>query len=155
MQTLRRLSYLALATAFTHLVFGAIVRISGAGMGCGDHWPKCHGQWLPPMNDPLLVIEWTHRLLAVILLISLLLLAGTAWRKRAEPGVAGRGGVLRLALTTPLLWLAPALLGAITVFLGNPPGATVAHWIVAMGLVAMIAATAIRAGALGGASARA
>lgn len=153
MKTLRRLSYLALGVAYTHLVFGAIVRITGSGMGCGDHWPKCLGHWFPPMNQPTIVIEWTHRLLASLLLVSLVVLAAAAWRKRDEPGVRERG-VLSLALIAPVLWLAPALLGMVTVFLGNPAGATAAHWVVAMIMVAVITAIAIRAGALGGAGAR-
>ena len=154
MKTIRRLSYLALAVAYTHLVFGAIVRISGSGMGCGDNWPKCYGHWFPPFDQPTLVIEWTHRLLAALLLLSLVSLAIGTWLRRDEPGVRGPGGVLRLAGPAPLLWLAPALLGAVTVFLGNPPYATAAHWVVAMGMVAVITATAIRAGALGGERAR-
>ena len=150
MKSIRRLSYLALAVAYTHLVFGAIVRISGSGMGCGDNWPKCYGHWFPPFDQPTLVIEWTHRLLAALLLVSLISLATGAWLNRDEPGVRGAGGVLRLAAPAPLAWLAPALLGAVTVFLGNPPYATAAHWVVAMGMVALITAIAIRAGALGG-----
>lgn len=154
MKSIRRLSYIALAVAYTHLVFGAIVRISGSGMGCGDNWPKCYGHWFPPLDQPTLVIEWTHRLLAALLLVALASLAIGTWLRRDEPGVRGEGGVLRLAGPAPLVWLAPALLGAVTVFLGNPPYATAAHWVVAMGMVALITAVAIRAGALGGDRAR-
>ena len=39
----RRAAYIALFVALVHIVFGAIVRISGSGMGCGDNWPKCYG----------------------------------------------------------------------------------------------------------------
>ena len=46
-----------------------------------------------------------------------------------------------------------AILGGVTVKMGNAPWATVAHWLVAMTLLALVATTAIRAGALGGASA--
>jgi heme A synthase len=46
-----------------------------------------------------------------------------------------------------------AILGGVTVKMGNAPWATVAHWLVAMTLLALVAATAIRAGALGGTSA--
>ena len=155
MKSIRRLSYLALAVAYTHLVFGAIVRISGSGMGCGDNWPKCYGHWFPPLNQPTLVIEWSHRLLAALLLVALAALAVGTWIRRDEPGVRGAGGVLRLAAPAPLAWLAPALLGAVTVFLGNPPYATAAHWVVAMGMVALITAIAIRAGGIGGERARA
>jgi len=154
MKSIRRLAYISLAVAYTHLVFGAIVRISGSGMGCGDNWPKCYGHWFPPFDQPTLVIEWTHRLLAALLLVSLVSLAIGAWLRRDEPGVRGSGGVLSLAGSAPLLWFAPALLGAVTVFLGNPPYATAAHWMVAMLMVAVITAIAIRAGALGGTRSR-
>ena len=150
MKTLRRLSYAALAVAYTHLVFGAIVRISGSGLGCGENWPKCYGHWFPPMNRPDLVIEWTHRLLASILITTVTLLAAMAWRKRHEPGVSGRGGVLRPAIGAFATVLGAAVLGAVTVFLGNAPYATAAHWTVAMTLVAVLVVTGVRAGGFGG-----
>jgi heme A synthase len=150
---LRRLSLLALAITLAHLIFGAIVRIREAGMGCGDHWPKCHGQWFPPMSDPLLVIEWTHRLLALVLILSLATLAVAAWRRRAEPGVGGRGGVQRAAVAALALVVTTALFGAVTVFLGNAPYATVVHWLLAAGTLAALATATIRAGGLGGARA--
>ncbi|MGZ8455797.1 MAG: COX15/CtaA family protein, partial [Gemmatirosa sp.] len=73
----RRAAVVALAVAFVHVVFGAIVRISGSGMGCLDKWPRCAdprtGQqdWFPPMDQPQLVIEWTHRLLASVLIVAI------------------------------------------------------------------------------------
>ena len=153
LSALRRFSYAALLVAFTHLVFGGIVRISGSGMGCGDHWPLCYGHLFPPMDRPDLVVEWTHRLLASILVLTVVAFAALAWRTRAEPGVGGRGGVLRAAVLAVVAVIAAALLGAVTVKLGNPPYATVAHWLVAMTLFATLAAAAMRAGALGGAKA--
>jgi len=151
--TLRRFSYAALFVAFTHLVFGAIVRISGSGMGCGDHWPLCYGRLFPPMDRPDLVVEWTHRLLASILVLTVVSFAVVAWRARGEPCVGGRGGVLRAVLLAVVAVFAAAILGAVTVKLGNTPYATVAHWLLAMTLFATLGAAAIRAGALGGASA--
>jgi heme A synthase len=147
---LRRFSYAALAVAFTHLVFGAIVRISGSGMGCGDHWPLCYGHLFPPMDRPDLVVEWTHRLLASILVLTVSAFAVVAWRARRDPHVGGRGGVLRAALYAVGAVFAAALLGAVTVKLGNTPYATVAHWLLAMTLFATLGAAAMRAGALGG-----
>lgn len=151
---LRRFSYIALAVAFTHLVFGAIVRISGSGMGCGDHWPLCYGHLFPPTDRPDLVIEWTHRLLASILVLTVVSFAAFAWRMRREPGVGGAGGVLRASLWAVVAVFTAALLGAVTVKLGNTPYATVAHWVLAMTLFATLAAAAMRAGALGAARAR-
>src|SRR3982751_1561419 len=150
---LRRFSYAALLVAFTHLVFGAIVRISGSGMGCGDHWPLCYGHLFPPMNRPDLVVEWTHRLLASILVVTVVAFAAFAWRTREDARVGGRGGVLRAALLAVVAVFGAALLGAVTVKLGNPPFATVAHWLVAMTLFATLGAAAMRTGALGAAMA--
>ena len=151
---LRRLSYAALIVAVAQIVFGAIVRISGSGMGCGNHWPKCYGRWFPPFDQPTLVIEWTHRLIAALLLVALSGLAVAAYANRREPGVGGRGGVLRASLLALAMWPAQALLGAVTVWLGNVWYATASHWLLAATLLAALSAAVMRAGGLGGACAR-
>ena len=153
MSGLRRFSLFALGVALTHLVFGAIVRITGSGMGCGDHWPKCYGRWFPPLNRPDLVIEVMHRYLAALLVFTLLALVVMAVRARSEPGVGGRGGVLRAAVTAFSLVVAAAVFGGVTVKLGNAPMATVGHWLIAALTIAAVATAAIRTGALGGAAA--
>ena len=150
MNALRRLAYSTLGLAYALIVFGAIVRISGSGMGCGDHWPRCFGSWFPPMNQPTLVIEWTHRLLAAITVAMVVVLVLVAWMKRAQPGVAGRGGVLRAALLAAGLVVLQALLGMVTVRMGNTAWATVAHLLNGALLLAALAATVLRAGGLGG-----
>jgi len=151
---LKRLSYVALIVAGLQIVFGAIVRISGSGMGCGNHWPTCYGRWFPPLDQPTLVIEWTHRLIAAALLAALVALVAAAYASRREPGVGGRGGVLRASLLALAMWPAQALLGAITVWLGNAWYATASHWLLAATLLAALAAAVVRAGGLGGACAR-
>lgn len=150
MKATRRLSIAALIVACTHLVFGAIVRISGSGLGCGDNWPKCYGYWFPPFSRPDLIVEVSHRYLASILVTTVLVLAFVAYRHRGEPGVGGRGGALRSALGAVAAVFAAAILGGVTVKMENAPWATVAHWLVAMTLLAFVATTAIRAGTLGG-----
>lgn len=154
MKALRRLSYVALVVAIAQIVFGAIVRISGSGMGCGNHWPKCYGRWFPPLDQPNLVIEWTHRMIAAALFVALASLVAAAYATRRDPMVGGRGGVLRAALLALAMWPAQALLGAITVWLGNVWYATASHWLLAATLLAALAAAVMRAGGLGGACAR-
>jgi heme A synthase len=149
---LRRLGFVALGIAFAHIVFGAIVRITDSGMGCGDNWPKCHGQWLPPLDRADLIIEISHRWLALVLLLAILALVGAAWRRRHLAGVGGRGGVLRAAIASAALWVAPAIFGAITVWLENPPSATVVHKVLAALLLAALATAVLRAGGLGASS---
>lgn len=153
MRAVRRLSLAALVVACLHLIFGAIVRISGSGMGCGDNWPKCYGYWFPPFSRPDLVVEVSHRYLASILVITVASMVFVAFRHRAEPGVGGRGGSLRSALGALCAVVLAAVLGGVTVKLGNAPWATVAHWLVAMTVLAMVATTAIRSGTLGGGAA--
>jgi heme A synthase len=153
MNSVRRTSLAALVVACLHLVFGAIVRISGSGMGCGDHWPKCYGYWFPPMSRPDLVVEVTHRYLASILVVAVAVMVFAAWRHRGEASGSGTGSPLRSAVGALGAVFAAAILGGVTVKLGNAPFATVAHWLVAMTLLALVAMTAIRAGALGGAQA--
>jgi heme A synthase len=150
LKALRRLAYSTLGLAYALIVFGAIVRISGSGMGCGDHWPRCFGRWFPPMDQPTLVIEWTHRLLAAVTVAMVAVLVLVALRKRAEPGVSGRGGVLRAAALAAALIVFQALLGAVTVRMGNTAWATVAHLLNGALLLAALAATVLRAGGLGG-----
>ena len=149
MTLVRRLAYLALVLAYAQIVFGAIVRITDSGMGCGDHWPKCNGLWLPPLDNAELVIEITHRWIALTLLIATIALVAVAYRRRAVPGIAGRGGVLRAATLAAALWIAPAVLGAITVWLELPPLVVVVHLALAMTLLAVLAVAVIRAGGFG------
>ena len=149
MTVTRRLAYLALFLAYAQIVFGAVVRITDSGMGCGDHWPKCNGEWFPSLNNTELVIEITHRWIAAALLVATLALVATAYLHRHQPRVGGRGGVLRSASLAAGLWLAPAILGAITVWLELPPLVVVVHLALAMALLAVLAVTVLRAGGFG------
>jgi len=154
MKPLARLGAASVALTYLHLVFGGIVRISGSGMGCGDHWPRCNGSWIPPFNDATVMIEYTHRLLALLVVLAIVSFALLAYRRRGDAGVGGRGGVLRPAVISVMLVIAVALLGMVTVKLGNRPAATVAHWTLALTLLGVVSAAAIRAGAIGGTAAR-
>ena len=154
MRTIARVASTAVIFTYLHLIFGGVVRITGSGMGCGDHWPKCNGSWIPPFDSPLVMIEWTHRLLALLVILSIAGLVVVALQRRNEPAVSGRGGILRPAMLALALVIIVALLGLVTVKLGNTMVATVAHWTLALALLAVIAAAAIRAGAFGGHSAR-
>jgi heme A synthase len=148
----RRAAYTALFVSLVHIVFGAIVRITGSGMGCGDHWPKCHGYWFPPLDRPDLIIEITHRWLAIALFVAIAAFVAAAWKARTLPGIRGRGGVWPVALAALGLWFAPALFGAITVFLENPAWATVVHKVLAAALLGVLIIAVIRSGGMGAAT---
>lgn len=145
---MKALAYASLALAYLQAVLGAVVRITGSGMGCGDHWPRCHGQWFPPLDRADLIIEVTHRYVAAALTLAVLSLLFTAWRSRATPGVGGKGGILRPASTAAVLVVAAALLGAVTVKLELHAGAVVIHLGLAMGLIAALALASVRSSAL-------
>ena len=144
----------ALGVVCLHLVFGAIVRISGSGLGCGTTWPKCYGHWFPPLSRPDLIIEVMHRYLASIVTLCIVVLWVAAWRRRTESGVAGRGGVLRMGTAAVVTVLCEAGLGGVTVKLGNAPWTVVAHWVLAMLLLAILATATVRTGAMGGTGVR-
>jgi len=50
----RRLAWTGSGLALGLIVLGGVVRITGSGMGCGDHWPRCDGEWFPPLDLPTL-----------------------------------------------------------------------------------------------------
>jgi len=149
MSTLRKLSLAALVLVFAQIVFGAIVRITGSGMGCGDHWPKCAGMWFPPHDRIDLIIEITHRYIALALSIVIVALFIVAYRKRRENAIGGKGGVLRPAAVAALLVVIAALLGAVTVKLALNPFVIAAHLTIAMSLLAALALALARSGGLG------
>ena len=89
------------------VLWGAYVRATGSGAGCGSHWPLCNGVALP--RDPAIetVIEFTHRLSSGLALILVILLAIWAWRAYPS-GHRVRGA----ALASLVLIIVEALLGA-------------------------------------------
>lgn len=149
MRIVRRLGYLALLLGFAQIVFGAIVRITGSGMGCGDHWPDCYGSFTPAPNSPNLLVEISHRYGAAALSLAILALAIAAWSNRREPGVGGRGGALRPSLLAVLLVVVAALFGAVTVKMELNAIVVAAHLAIAMSLLAVLVVVVVRAGGLG------
>lgn len=144
----RVLGYFAVALAFFQIVFGAIVRITESGMGCGDHWPKCEGRFFPPLDRPDLIIEVTHRYIALALsLVVLGLLIAAIARHRA-----GGPDLRKPAWLAAALVIAAALLGAVTVKLVLPPLVVVAHKTLAIALLATLAWFTVRAGGFGAAT---
>src|SRR4051812_34568264 len=149
MQTVRRFAYLALLLGFAQIIFGAIVRITGSGLGCGDHWPDCYGQFTPSGNAPNLLVEISHRYGAAALSVAIIALALAAWMRRDERGVSGDGGILRPALLAVLLVVIAALFGAATVKMELNAWVVATHLAIAMSLLAVLVVALIRAGGFG------
>ena len=96
-------------TAYNILVilWGAWVRISGSGAGCGEHWPDCNGEVIPTAPTTRTLIEFTHRATSGLCLV--LTLAMAVWAYRV---FAPRHHVRRAANVTLAFVLAEAALGA-------------------------------------------
>jgi heme a synthase len=109
-----RFAWLVLAYNIVVILWGALVRATGSGAGCGGHWPLCNGDVLPNVSQIGTVIELTHRLmsgLALILVVAMFALA----RKTYPPRHAAR----RWAAWSLVFILTEALLGAALVLLGH------------------------------------
>jgi heme A synthase len=89
------------------ILFGAWVRISGSGAGCGEHWPTCHGELVPANRGAAMMIELTHRVTSAASGLFAIVLPIWAWR------VFPRGHAVRAAsLGTLLLILVEGGIGA-------------------------------------------
>src|SRR5712692_5742729 len=129
----RRFATLAWAAAictYLLIVLGAVVRITGSGLGCGEHWPLCNGHLFPPLNDIGTVIEWSHRLVATLVTI---LVVGLA-----IPGLALGVRESKARYVALGLLAVQILLGAITVKLALPAWTVVLHLGTAMLLLATL-----------------
>lgn len=137
----RRFTTLAWAAAvctYLLIVLGAVVRITGSGMGCGDHWPLCNGRLFPPLDDIGTLIEWGHRLVAALVSILVAALAATTWWRRRGAGSREQYTPGRWSYVALGLLIVQVLLGAITVKLELPAWSVVLHLGTAMLLLATL-----------------
>lgn len=105
-------SWGVLAFNLAVVLWGAYVRASGSGAGCGSHWPLCNGEIIPASGGAARAIEFAHRATSGAAL--LLVCAMAAWAWRAYP----RGSaVRRAAFAAVILMCCEALLGAMLVIL--------------------------------------
>ena len=137
MTTYRRLAWAAVVVAYLLIVLGAVVRITGSGLGCGNHWPLCNGRLLPPLDLPT-IIEYGHRLVAAAVSLLVVGLAAMTWwiRRGADsslPSAPGKAPYLAVSLL-----LVQVTLGAVTVKLDLPPWTIILHLGTAMLLLATL-----------------
>jgi heme A synthase len=144
---LRSLSLWTLATTIALVAIGGFTRGSGSGYGCADRWPLCEGGALGgllPRADFHMIVEWTHRWIAAIVTVLIVVLVVEAWRHHRE-----RRGLVVGATTALVVILAQAGLGAAVVITHLEARELVAvHLTVAMvilGLLAFVSVEASRA----------
>jgi len=89
------------------ILWGAVVRATGSGAGCGSHWPLCQGEVLPRAPAIETLIELSHRLTSGVALIVVVWLV--AWALRLYP----KGHFVRKSAWVSLFFIfVEALLGA-------------------------------------------
>jgi heme A synthase len=89
------------------ILWGVYVRATGAGAGCGSHWPLCNGEIIPRTSQIETAVEFIHRLSSGIAL--LLVVGMVVWVFRAFP----KGHILRIGAKLSLLFIiTEALVGA-------------------------------------------
>ncbi len=140
----RRVTALAWSAAvctYLLIILGGVVRITGSGLGCGDHWPLCNGHLFPPLNDIGTVIEWSHRLVAGLVSVLVVALAVVDWWDGSRGRFVDRGPGVRTptaAIAAVGLLVLQILLGAITVKLQLRAWSVVLHLGTAMLLLATL-----------------
>lgn len=104
---MRRFAWLTLAYNLAVILWGAFVRATGSGAGCGAHWPLCNGQVIPRAASIETLIEFSHRFTSGLALIAVVVLF--VWTRRAL--AAGHPARLGAALSLAFM-LSEAAVGA-------------------------------------------
>jgi heme A synthase len=133
LRTFSTLAVIALISTIILIMIGAIVRVTGNGLGCPD-WPLCHGRAVPPFLLSAWV-EFLHRLFgaAVVLVVGALIVLAWRWFKPDK-------WIFRTAVATTIVLAIQIALGGIHVVYELPRWTGWIHTGVAMlvaGLVAL------------------
>lgn len=65
-----RFGWITVAINLAVIVWGAFVRATGSGAGCGNHWPLCNGTVVPRAPATETLIELTHRVTSGLALLA-------------------------------------------------------------------------------------
>jgi heme A synthase len=82
MTKLARAAWGVLAYNLAVIAWGAYVRATRSGAGCGAHWPLCNGEVVPQAPSVEMLVEFTHRVSSGLALLSVVALLVWAWRSR-------------------------------------------------------------------------
>ncbi len=95
------------------ILFGAFVRATGSGAGCGAHWPLCNGVVIPRPQQIETVIEFTHRITSGLCLVLVAVLVVWVWRTYPKGSLVRTAAALAVFFT-----ITEALVGASLVLFG-------------------------------------
>lgn len=133
MDSFRRLSTASILASLALVTIGGLVRATKSGLGCGTDWPHCSGRLVPALENRAVMIEYSHRLAATLVVVLLAALAWSAWRHhRSSPRI------LWASTGAFALVLFQAVLGAVVVKLELEAASVVLHLATAMALVAVL-----------------
>jgi heme A synthase len=104
---LGRFAWVVLGYNVLVILWGAYVRATGSGAGCGAHWPLCNGEVIPRGPTTAMLVEFSHRVTSGIALVAVLALAAWVFRAR-RAGHAARAG----AALSVVFMLTEAAVGA-------------------------------------------
>ncbi|WP_027417001.1 COX15/CtaA family protein [Aneurinibacillus terranovensis] len=112
-----RLPFITTICIFLLLIAGSLVVNFDAGLACSD-WPLCGGKVIPPLEGKV-IIEYSHRMLSMIVGLLIAVNVFVAWRKRKASPLAAK-----LTFVALLLLVMVAVTGGVNVLLKLPPGFT-------------------------------
>lgn len=134
------------------VVTGAVVRVTGSGLGCPT-WPECvEGSYTPLAGQAEAwqkYVEFGNRLLTFVLgILAIAAVVAAIWdaRRRRRAGLPVRRSIIVLALVPILGTAAQAVLGGITVLTGLHPATVAAHFGLSMAIIAGVVALVVRSG---------
>jgi cytochrome c oxidase assembly protein subunit 15 len=110
---LRRFAWAVLAYFIAVILWGTLVRATGSGAGCGNHWPLCNGTVLQHSASVNTLIEFTHRITSGLSLFAVVGLLAWTFGGTVRRHLARTAAVAAVVLT-----LIEAILGALLVKLG-------------------------------------
>jgi heme A synthase len=93
-QNFTRYAWFVLGFLILVILWGAVVRATGSGAGCGSHWPRCNGVVIPLDAEIETIIEFTHRVTSAF--SGVLVLGMMVWAFRLFPKhhIVRKGAVL-------------------------------------------------------------
>lgn len=112
-RALRAYAWVVLAYNVAVILWGAGVRATGSGNGCGEHWPLCNGSIFQQHPAISTLIEYAHRATSGVDLIAVAALVAWTFRSTAKRHLARAAAVGALVFI-----LNEALIGAVLVLLG-------------------------------------
>jgi cytochrome c oxidase assembly protein subunit 15 len=145
MTRFQKLSLGSTAATILLVAIGGLVRATKSGLGCGTDWPHCQGHLVPSMESRAVVIEYSHRVTATVVVVLLAFLALDAFLEHRRspailwPSVAAFG-----------LVIVQAVLGAVVVKMELEAVSVVLHLFTAMLLLALLVYISAAAFAISG-----